>query len=380
MHKRFISFLSIARWTSAVVALMYHARFLLFVDYDAVQARTLFSKGFYFLTGLGHESFAVYFVIDGILAGLILLRGRAGDPAERGPVLRHVGALYRILLPGLLLGASLDLVGARCFNGSGLYTAFPAFSTLSLSYSSLLGNVFMLQPFVVPTFGSNGMLYLLSYLYWSFILLFLLVHATRLDQPRARQVLPALLLAAVLLIMPAQFLAWAATWLAGVAVVALGAARLARPPVLAGLVLFGAALLVSRLAGADTGLLAPPFGAWLIQCKYLLVGIGFAVLAWSLYPAEPPLRAVGVADGRAGQAAAFAFFCHFPVLMLLVAVATTLGQPLMQQPTPARYAGFAGLVGACLLLTALVARATRFTIKAMAPKRWRRDDVQASGS
>jgi hypothetical protein len=80
-----------------------------------------------------------------------------------------------MLLPGLLLGAALDAAGMRFFNGAGIYTAFPDFSSVTLTNASLLGNLLMLRPFVVPTFGSNGMLYLLSYLFWSFILLFALV-------------------------------------------------------------------------------------------------------------------------------------------------------------------------------------------------------------
>ena len=56
MHRRFVPFLHVARWTSVLVALMYHVRFLLFVDYEHVEAKTWLSDVFYFLTGLGHES------------------------------------------------------------------------------------------------------------------------------------------------------------------------------------------------------------------------------------------------------------------------------------------------------------------------------------
>ncbi|MFL6635315.1 MAG: hypothetical protein ACJ8HJ_23675 [Massilia sp.] len=52
--------------------------------------------------------------------------------------------------------------------------------------------------------------------------------------------------------------------------------------------------------------LPPPFGAWLVDCKYLLVGCGFAAIARALYLASAPLEAA-----RAGPAAAFTFFVHF---------------------------------------------------------------------
>lgn len=343
MPNRFLTFLLVSRWTSVIVALMYHVRFLLFVDYEDVHTKTVLSKAFYFLTGLGHESFAVFFVVDGILTGLMLQRGPPG-----AAVGRHVAGLYRLLLPGLVLGAFLDVLGARYFNGSSLYTAYPAFSTLTLSYTSLLGNLLMLQPFVVPTFGSNGMLYLLSYLFWSLVLLALVLRAKRLVQ--------VLLLAAVVLLVPFQFLVWAAIWMSGLAVAWLGATRDARPPLAVALAGFVGALLLSRIVGADTHVLPPPFGAWLIQCKYLLVGASFAVVALAVYPARAFYG--GTVVDRTGSAAAFTFFFHFPVMMLLVAAgATLLGHPLMQQPTTTRYGEFVAVVAACVGTTALVTRA-----------------------
>ena len=358
MHSRFMTFLWAARWASAVMALMYHVRFLQFVDYDAVVAKSVLSKGFYFLTGLGHESFAVFFVLNGIVAGSILLQQR-----DRLAVPRHLGALYAILLPGLVLGALFDVTGAHFFNQSGMYTRFPDFSTLTLSYSSLLGNAAMLQPFVVPTFGSNGMLYLLSYLFWSFVLLVLLVHAAALGKTRGRLVQIALL-AGVLSLMPAQFLNWAAIWLTGVAIVVFCESRQWRPPLLLGIAGFLGTLLVSRFIGSHTGLLPQPFGAWLVHYKYILVGLGFTALAGALYPRRSPDKGglptplIGTGRGTTERLAAFTFFFHFPVVMLVFAVAAALQQqPPMQQPTPARYAAFLVIVCLSIGVTAIAARA-----------------------
>jgi hypothetical protein len=46
MSGRFVRFLFVARWASAIVALLYHLRFLQFVGYGAVQAKTTLSKAF----------------------------------------------------------------------------------------------------------------------------------------------------------------------------------------------------------------------------------------------------------------------------------------------------------------------------------------------
>ena len=239
-----------------------------------------------------------------------------------------------------------DVAGARFFNGSGLYTAYPAFSTLTLGFAPLLGNVFMLQPFVVPTFGSNGMLYLLSYLFWTRLLLGIFLCAMRTGR--------VMVLAAVVALAPPLFLIWAAIWLTGIAVVHAGATRSARPPLSVAIAGFVGALLLSRLLGAGTHW---PFayGAWFVDCRFVLVGWSFAAIAWALYPSGD--RHEAAPDD---PAAAFTFFFHFPVMMLVVGMGTTLpGQSLMQQPAPARYGAFAAVVAACVGTTVLVARASR---------------------
>ena len=345
MRTRFVSIVLAARWSSVLVAVMYHVRFLVFANYGDLLTTTGATRAFYFVTGLGHESFAVFFVLDGILTGLAL-RPRPPDllPDRTAPA-RHTSGLYRLMLPGLALGAALDVAGARLFNGTGVYTDYPAFSTLTLSATALLGNLAVLQPFVMPTFGSNSMLYLFSYLFWSHVLLALFLRAPPFVRPG--------LAAAVLVFAPLAFLTWAGTWLAGFAVVHMASTRALRPSLPATCAGLAGALLLSRVIGADQGLLPPPFGRWLIDCKYLLVGASCALAAWAACPARMPC---GVA---AGQAAPFAFFFHFPVMMLCIAAGSTLlGEPLKQQPAPARYAAFAIVVAVCVGVATLVVRSS----------------------
>ena len=374
MSDRFILFLLVSRWAAAIVATMYHVRFLLFVNYGAVHDKDLFSKAFYFLTGLGHESYAVFFILDGILAGF-LLRRQSSVASGRAAVSRHAGSLYRILLPSLLVGASFDLAGSQLFGATGVYTDFPTFSVLTLSLTALLGNLLMLQPFVVPNFGSNSMLYLPSYLFWTLILLFVFVRAAGLARPRARLTQGALCVA-VAVVMPYQFLIWATIWLAGVAVVFLAEARAFRPPLLLALPLFGGTLVLSRLLGSWPGMPPEPFGDLIVQGGFGLVGLGFAALAWALYPRQGRDRQAGLAssakgsaDGWAAQTASFTFFCHFPVIMLLAAMGSALfDQALMQQPSLATYMRFACLVAASIVAAAIVTRLTAVVTKAMTLK------------
>ncbi|UVW27115.1 hypothetical protein [Massilia sp. H6] len=369
VKNRFVLFLLVSRWVAAIVATMYHARFLLFVNYDAAHDKGVLTKAFYFVTGLGHESYAVFFILDGIIAGLLLRRYPPAASASRA-VFRHAASLYLILLPGLLVGASLDLAGSRLFGASGVYTDFPAFSVLSLSLTTLLANLLMLQPFVVPNFGSNSMLYLLSYLFWALILLFALVRA------RAPLVRGALCVA-VVLIMPPQFLVWAAIWLTGVALVFLSEARAFRPPPLLALALCGGALVLSRMLGSMPSLPPAPFGELVVQGGFWLVGVGFAGLAWALYPRRSQDAPAGLAspaiesaDGWAGQTASFTFFCHFPVIMLAAAMGASLfDDVLMQQPVAATYLRFAALVATCIAVAAFVTRGSAAVARALAVRK-----------
>lgn len=389
MNERFLTFLLLARWSSALLALMYHVRFLAFINYDAVEDKNILLTGFYFLTGLGHESYAVFFILDGILAGLILHRQRSGPAADGASLGRHALKLYRLMLPGLVLGAVFDYAGVRLFIGTGVYTDFPEFSTLALGYAPLLGNVVMLQPFVVPNFGGNSMLYLLSYLFWSLVLLVLFVRAAGLPPPWRRLARVALL-ATVMLLMPYKFLIWAAIWLAGLGLVFLAESRAWRPPLLPALLLCGATLLLSRVLGPLTRGMEPVLRDWVIQLGFLGAGLGFAAIAWSLFPKQQAWQresgaysALREADTWSARAASFTFFFHFPVIMLLAALGDArLGHPLMQQPTMSASLWFAFLALASVLAALFVTGAVTALLRtlagvahAMAARRQRRGTV-----
>jgi len=376
MNDRFVSFLLFSRWASAIVALMYHLRFFLFVDYGAVSQKTSVSQAFYFLTGLGHESFAVFVVVDGVASGIIMLHHRFRGLFDRTAFFLHIGTVYRVVLPGLILGAVFDFAGSQYLNESGLYTAFPKVSTLNLSYSSLLGNLIMMQPFFVPNFGGNSMLYLLAYLFWYFVLLLLFIGTRRLPGP-LRLSAQVGLAAVIVLIMPFQFLIWGGIWLSGVLVVVLGESAVFKPRILLAGALFISALILSRLIGPNSSLIPIPLSGWVIECKYLVVGISFAALARALYPAKKARQDVSLAraliggdEGRAGLTATFIFFYHFPVIMLLIATGTALlGRPLMQQPSLTRYAEFGLLVVLSLCTAALTTRAAAAAIRTLGRKR-----------
>ncbi|NHZ34460.1 hypothetical protein [Massilia rubra] len=352
MNRRFVIFLDTSLWISALMALVYHERFLMFVDYDAMRVRSHIDQAFYFLTGLGHESFAVFFVINGIFVGLFLrhMPTAQGDRA----LLARWWRSHLALVPVLALGGLLDLAGVHFFNGSGLYSDFPAFSTVTLSWSAFYSNLFMLQPALAPTFGSNGMLYLYAYLWWSCCLLLVLRRAWRSHAPWPLAGGAAMLLGLVIW-MPPTFWPWLTVWLLGVAVGLRGPWPRPLLHPLAAWGLLAAAILFSRLAGARTDLLPAPWGQLLMLWKYVIVGLGFAAVASVLYrsPMVPAARGAAPSffarlNRHLADSASVAFLFHFPLMMLLTAIGADLfGHRLMQQPGPLCYALVGAIVMAC---------------------------------
>lgn len=367
MNSRYLSFISWVAWLSTLSVLAYHWRFLIFAQFDHVSHRTLIVSTFYFLTGLGHESFAIFFVVSGIRAGTLILA--TGLPANqllasgmRGLKRRHLGLIW-----ALLIGAALDLLGKLVFNHAGFYNAggFPSFGQISLDWLAFFGNLFMLQPFVVPTFGSNGMLYLLSYLFWAHALLFGFASwANRYAGPAGRLV-RYLAASALVLALPRECVLWMAIWFTGVTVAALGEKWRARPPLLAGLLIFCAAIIVSRAIGSDVDWLPQPFGAALPAWKYLIVAVGFALIALSVYPDARAGRAPAASETarsvlahQLGRDASYIFFFHLPFVMLLGGMLFDHAGLLPGvQPGARACITFAVALGASLILTTLAGRA-----------------------
>jgi hypothetical protein len=352
MNRRFATFLDISLWISALMTLVYHVRFLMFADYEALQVHAHVDQVFYFLTGLGHESFAVFFVVNGIFSGLFLRRMPSAD-GDRALLGRWWRA-HLALLPLLALGGLLDLAGAHFLNGSGLYSDFPAFSTVTLSWRAFVANLFMLQPALAPTFGSNGMLYLYAYLWWSCCLLIVLRRAWRSRSAPSASLAAALLLALALW-MPPSFWPWLAVWLLGVTVGLRGPWRRPLLHPLAAWAFLALAIVFSRLAGARTDLLPAPWGHLLMAWKYVLVGMGFSAVASVHYRspltpgAERPAPSfLARLNRHLADGASVAFLFHFPLMMLLAAIGADLfGHHLMQQPGPICYALVGAIVSVC---------------------------------
>ena len=172
-------FLNLSRWVAAWLVVAEHARSLVFVDYGQLQSPSLLAKGFYFLTGFGHEAVMVFFVISGYLVGgKVWSLYREERFGWRRYLADRLSRLYAVLFVALVLGAVLDWSGYLFFNSYGLYNKGYAGQIAVLGsapfdrmgWQDFLVNAFFLQTIVGPPFGSNGPLWSLAYEWWYYIL------------------------------------------------------------------------------------------------------------------------------------------------------------------------------------------------------------------
>ena len=168
------------RGSAALAVCFSHIRNYIFVDYGEILNPHLFDKIFYALTGLGHSSVIVFFVMSGYLVGGHVLNKFKNNLFNiRKYAVDRLVRLWVVLLPALLLTALLDNLGRVLTNGVGydgswshLVQSGPSISSTgdSLNFSIFVGNIFFLQTLIVPTFGSNTPLWSLCNEFWYYFL------------------------------------------------------------------------------------------------------------------------------------------------------------------------------------------------------------------
>jgi hypothetical protein len=346
--------LALALALATLLLLAYHVRYLLFAQYASLSTRSLPLAAFYFVSGLGHQAFTAFFVIHGACFAQGVWRRRAsGRLNYRAYLVHKIGRTYAVLLPVLLLGLLLDGLGARYLNATGVYTGSPEFSTLTLSVAALSGQLIMAQPFLVPTFGSNGVLYVLAFEWWYCALLLLVCRAFDL-----RRWLGTLLCAGVLLLalraFPSELLSWGCVWLLGAGAMRLSERARARPPLWCAVLLCLASAALSRYMELGAGALQGTAALSYSFLKDITFGLGLGTLLLALPGAarRAPFESAPGPGARARAAlerCAYPLFLgHFPLMMFIVAGASVhFGLGLKQAPD-------AGTVGAFALILLLI--------------------------
>lgn len=169
-------FIHLSRWIAAMLVVVSHLRSFIFVDFEQVANKNPLNKIFYFLTGLGHQSVIVFFVLSGYLIGNSVLRQidrKQFSWKKYG--LNRFTRLYSVLIIALFLTLLFDLIGAN-FDLIGIYSGKQQIATLPFNVLEhqtvlhFLSSLFMLQGTVLAPFGSNGPLWSLAYEFWYYII------------------------------------------------------------------------------------------------------------------------------------------------------------------------------------------------------------------
>lgn len=341
------------QWGAAFIAVCYHLRFLLFADYAHVRHRGIVLIAFYFLSSLGHEAFLVYMGTSGLLFGALSMpRGRAGGGAAALDALSvRLRSLYFLLVPALLLGGLLDALGSTAFADSGVYGMVPQFQPEHLSARTLAGNLLLLQDVAVQGYGSNAMLFLLTYEWWACAAC--TAYALGRGSGPGRGLLAWMSVAGTMAYLAPQFCGYAGAWLAGLAASRSGAWARGRIAAPRGVVCCIVAIVISRLAGARLATMPQelvPAGRVLLD---IAASFGIGAYLLSLHEGAVarqllPLRLLQHLTRLAPALLAL----HFPMMLFVVAVASQFGLSLQAQPAWSGALAFVAMV-AVLCLCAL---------------------------
>ncbi|MBW4890088.1 acyltransferase [Mucilaginibacter sp. HMF5004] len=216
------NFLHLLRWVAASLVAFSHIRSVIFKNFDAVTGSGLFTKGFYFITNLGHQSVIIFFVLSGYLvAGSVIKQVKAKTFNLTTYSINRFSRLYAVLLVALLMTLAFDHLGIY-FDHIGLYTHKVSFATIDYSIADRLSaghffaSLFMLQNILLPTLGSNSPLWSLSYEFWYYLLFpCILLAITYLKSNIKKALIPVILLISMSTLLPLGILQYFLIWLFG---------------------------------------------------------------------------------------------------------------------------------------------------------------------
>jgi len=175
--------LDLIRGLAAIAVLAGHTRGLFFIPYHELSTHNPLLAAFYRCTSLGHQAVIVFFVLSGFLIVSSTTNAFArGDWSWVKYLVNRTTRLSVVLVPSLLVCLAADQAGMALRATAPLYQRPVAylFATSVASLETLrtfCGNLFYLQEILVPTFGSNGPLWSLSYEFWYYALFPLLLCA-----------------------------------------------------------------------------------------------------------------------------------------------------------------------------------------------------------
>jgi peptidoglycan/LPS O-acetylase OafA/YrhL len=360
-------YLDAIRGLAALAVMLGHCRGLFFVDYGHVAAHNInrLVKAIYTMTGFGHQSVMVFFVLSGFFISSSVFRSLGKETwSWMDYVIDRGSRLYVVLIPGLLLGLTWDLAGIAFSNRSGIYSTplvpFGATPVIQkLAPTDFLGNLFFLQSRFAPPLGSNGPLWSLFNEFWYYVLfpaLIVVILSIRRRTPGTA--LKGLVLAAAAVWILGSQMEGFVVWMAGCAV-GLTARHMRFPEsnrwavalyTLCTGAVFAGCLYASR---AETGWMGSD----------LAVGLSFAILTHGILQLHIPMGAAGLAMAKTFAGFSYSLYVlHFPLLLFIRAK----WLPVYRwQPDLPHLAGGLGIAGIALLYAYGIARLTEWKTPAV---------------
>ncbi|MBD2449566.1 acyltransferase [Nostoc sp. FACHB-152] len=314
--------LDLLRGLAAILVLLDHMRFLLFVDYSEITNPTFFNKRFYFFTGLGHQSVMIFFVLSGFFISASVIRTiKQKQWSWVNYLITRLTRLYIVLIPALFLTAFWDLLGIKIFGtgqdsfyGEKFHNNFLATYKIweSLTWQNFLGTIGFVQKIFVNEFGSDKAVWSLAYEFWYYILFPAIILCVCVKSLKLR-VLYGVLSSAILLMVGSEIRLYFIVWLMG-ALVSIGSTSryISRKIILNLLIFFSTLTLVISLKIEN-------FVASEKVADFI-IGIATAVLIYFLANDRSQIQKVGLyekfAQGLAGCSYTL-YLVHLPILCFI---------------------------------------------------------------
>ena len=167
--------LDLLRGAAALLVCLGHLRLICFAELEP--NASLLGKTFFFLTGFGHESVIVFFVLSGFLIIKSIHESVLNQKwTSLGYITNRMTRLWVVLIPALLLGVVFDKIGLHYYSDSLAYTNnlkyFNGGSLIQdkISVSIFLQNIFFLHSIFPNVLGSNSPLWSLSCEFWYYLI------------------------------------------------------------------------------------------------------------------------------------------------------------------------------------------------------------------
>jgi len=221
---RWSTHLDLLRGLASLLVFIGHVRLLFFIEYSEISNPSFLIKRLVFLTGLGHQSVMIFFVLSGFFISASVLRTiQQKKWSWTNYLITRLTRLYIVLIPALLLSSCWDFLGIKIFGtgqdsfyGEKFHNGHLATYKIleNFTFQNFLGTIAFLQTIFVDLFGSNKAVWSLAYEFWYYILFPLIILLFWVKSLKLR-VFYAVLTSAILLMVGSEVRIYFLVWLMG---------------------------------------------------------------------------------------------------------------------------------------------------------------------